>query len=85
MLAEQLLPLELLQRGEWAEVADIDGEPTWVHRLRNWASASAVHLRVLQPGSPCFIAHCRLANSVFRGDFATRILVRPLGVHEPAA
>src|SRR5262245_42772038 len=33
VLSSALLPLECLRPGEWAEVCDVSGEPTWIARL----------------------------------------------------
>ncbi len=72
-----LLPLELLGGGDWAEVAEVCGEPTWVGRMAELGVSSGCRLRVLQPGSPCLlqIGGCRLC---LRGDDAAQILVRPV-------
>jgi ferrous iron transport protein A len=72
-----LLPLELLGHGEWAEVADMAGEPGWVSRMAELGLQIGSRLRVLQPGSPCLlqVGGTRLS---LRGDWATQILVRPL-------
>ena len=72
-----LLPLELLHAGEWADVADVTGEPGWVSRLAELGVRIGCRLRVLQPGSPCLlqIGESRL---ILRGDGTTQILVRPV-------
>jgi ferrous iron transport protein A len=71
-----LLPLELLGSGEWAEVAEVTGEPTWVGRLAELGVRIGSRLQVLQPGRPCLlqVAGSRLS---LRGDLAMQILVRP--------
>jgi Fe2+ transport system protein FeoA len=75
--ADDLLPLEMLRSGEWAEVADVSGEPGWVGRMAEMGLEIGSRLRVLQPGSPCLlqVGGSRLS---LRGDWATQILVRPL-------
>ncbi len=72
-----LIPLELLGWGEWAEVAEVTGEPTWVGRLAEMGVRSGSRVRVVQPGSPCIfqIGGCRLS---LRSELAMQILVRPL-------
>ena len=74
---EPLLPLSLLQSGEWADVAEIAGEPGWVCRLAEMGVRAGCRLCMLQPGSPCLlqVGGCRLS---LRSDCSTRILVRPL-------
>jgi ferrous iron transport protein A len=79
---DTLLPLELLPPGEWAEVADVPGEPAWVSRLAELGIRIGSRLRVLRAGSPCLLelGGCRLS---LRGDWAMQILVRP-ALHEVA-
>ena len=76
MHPDTLLPLELLNRGEWAEVAEVTGEPAWVSRMAELGVRCGSRLRVLQPGSPCLlqVGGTRLS---LRGDLAMQILVRP--------
>lgn len=71
-----LLPVELLDPGAWAEVADVSGEPGWVRRLGELGLRVGCHLQVLQSGSPCLlaVAGCRLS---LRADMAMQVLVRP--------
>jgi len=73
----ELLPLEFLHAGEWADVADVTGEPGWVSRLAEMGVRIGCRLHVLQPGSPCLlqVGESRLS---LRGDCATQILVRPV-------
>jgi ferrous iron transport protein A len=72
-----LLPLECLRPGEWAEVADVSGEPGWVCRLAELGVRIGCRLEMLRGGSPCLIqvGGCRLS---LRGDDAMQVLVRPL-------
>ncbi len=74
---DDLLPLEYLQRGEWADVAEVTGEPGWVARLAELGLRIGTRLRVLQPGSPCLleVGDARLS---LRGDATQQILVRVL-------
>ena len=77
MHAECLVPLELLRTGEWADVAEVSGEPAWVGRMAELGVRSGCRLQVVQDGSPCLlnIAGCKLC---VRGDACSQILVRPL-------
>jgi ferrous iron transport protein A len=79
VIQDVLLPVELLSSGEWADVAEVTGEPTWVGRMAELGVRIGSRLQVLQPGSPCLL---RIGGSrlSLRGDLAMRILVRPVGV-----
>jgi Fe2+ transport system protein FeoA len=78
-----LLPLELLNCGEWADVAEVYGDPAWVSRLAELGVGVGCRLRVLQPGKPCLIQIGSLRLSL-RSDLDTQILVRPVGAPEIA-
>ena len=72
-----LVPLDLLQTGEWADVAEVSGDPSWVGRLAELGIRQGCRLQVLQPGSPCLlqVANCKLC---VRGNDSAQILVRPI-------
>jgi ferrous iron transport protein A len=72
-----LLPLDLVQPGEWAEVEEVLGGPSWVSRLAELGLRSGSKLQVLRQGSPCLL---RIGGSrlSLRGEPGTRVLVRPL-------
>ena len=74
---EALLPLEYLRPGEWADVAEVTGEPGWVGRLAELGLRTGSRLLLLQPGWPCLlqIGGSRLS---LRGKEGTQILVRPV-------
>jgi ferrous iron transport protein A len=74
---EPLVPMELLGSGEWGDVAEIMGEPTWVSRLQELGIRTGIRLQVLQPGSPCLfrVGGARLS---LRGELGMQILVRPV-------
>ena len=55
MVTHSLVPLEFLKPGEWAEIAEIGGEPAWVHRLAELGIRGSSRLRVVQSGSPCLL------------------------------
>ncbi len=77
MNADTLLPLELLPTGQWADVADVSGEPSWVGRLAELGVRIGSRLCMLQSGCPCLlqVGGCRLS---LRGECAMQILVRPV-------
>jgi ferrous iron transport protein A len=72
-----LLPLDLLQPGDWADVAEVTGEPVWVGRMAELGVRPGSRLRVLRGGSPCMleVGGSRLS---LRGDWTVQILVRPV-------
>jgi Fe2+ transport system protein FeoA len=78
-LEEPLLPLDVLTTGEWAEVAELHGEPDWIHRMAELGLHAGSRLQMLCSGSPCLllVGNTRLS---LRGDWTMQILVRPLAV-----
>lgn len=72
-----LMPLELLTAGEWADIADVTGEPAWVGRMAELGLRTGSRVQVLQPGSPCLlrVGGGRLS---LRPDQGMQILVRPV-------
>ena len=70
-----LFPLEGLRSGEWAEVAEVGGEPCWVARLAELGIRAGSRLQVLQPGSPCLL-RVGAARLSLRADQAAQILVQ---------
>jgi len=72
-----LLPLEMLESGEWADVAEVSGEAAWVGRMAELGLGLGSRLRVLQSGSPCLlqVGGSRLS---LRGESTTQILVKPV-------
>lgn len=72
---EPMLSLELLKPGDWAEVADVTGDPAWVARLAELGVRLGSRLQVLQAGSPALIqiGGSRLS---LRADLAVQIMVR---------
>ena len=72
-----VLPLELVQAGEWAEIEEVTGEPNWVGRLAELGLRAGSRLQMLRQGSPCLllVGGCRLS---LRAESALHILVRPL-------
>jgi len=72
-----LLPLDCLRAGEWADVAEISGEPAWVGRMAELGIRTGCRLQMVQTGSPCLlnINNCRLC---LRSDSTSQILVKPV-------
>ena len=78
-MGHELLPLDMLAAGEEADVADVSGDPAWVHRLAELGIQAGCRLRMLRSGSPCLlqVGGCQLC---LRGDATSCILVRPCGL-----
>ena len=74
---DTLLPLDLLRTGEWADVAEVTGEPNLVCRLAEMGVRAGCRLQMLRSGAPCMfqVGGCRLS---LRGECCMQILVRPL-------
>jgi ferrous iron transport protein A len=72
------VPLELLRPGEWADIADVGGDPSWVCRMAELGLRPGCRLQMLQSGAPCLlqVAGCRLC---LRSCNSSQILVRPVG------
>jgi Fe2+ transport system protein FeoA len=75
---DYVLPLDLLQSGQWADVAEVSGEPGWVGRMAELGLRAGCRLQVIQSGRPCLL-HVGGSRLSVRGDAAAQILVRPLG------
>ncbi len=79
-----MMPLEMLNRDEWAEVVDVSGAPGWVGRMAEIGLRAGARLRMLQPGCPCLfeLGMCRLC---LRCEEASRVLVQPIPIPQFAA
>jgi ferrous iron transport protein A len=75
--SQELLPVEMLSSGVWADVAEVQGETSWVSRMAELGVRAGSRLQMLQPGSPCLleVGGSRLS---LRADLAMQILVRPV-------
>lgn len=51
-----MIPLDLLQTGERAEICEVDGGEDSVHRLAEIGLRVGVEIRMQQPGQPCVLA-----------------------------
>lgn len=73
---EELLPLNLLRAGQYAEVRQLAGAPADVHRLEELGIRAGVRIEMINPGSPCII---RLSGHklCFRDGDVFRVLVSP--------
>jgi ferrous iron transport protein A len=75
--SEVQIPLELLAAGDWADVAEVHGEPAWIGRMAELGIRSGCRLQVVRTGSPCLlkVGETRLS---LRSDATSRIFVHPI-------
>ena len=75
---ESLIPLNLLRRGQSADVGRIDGQPDHVHRLSEMGFRGGSRVEMFRPGNPCIV---RIGGNkvCIRSDDLLRVLVRPNG------
>lgn len=71
------LPLESLAIGEWANVAEVSGEPGWVGRMAELGVRAGSRLRLLRSGTPCLVQVGAMRLSL-RSE-AVQIFVTPDG------
>ena len=72
-----LMPLDMLQAGEWAEVEEVCGHDAWVRRLAELGIREGCRLQVVQPGTTCLlnVSGCKLC---LRPGDCSQILVRAI-------
>jgi Fe2+ transport system protein FeoA len=77
MRYEGVLSLDMLRPGEWGDIADIAGEPSWVCRMAELGLREGCRVQLLQGGTPCLlrVADCKLC---LRQADSTQIFVRPV-------
>ncbi|MBA2225167.1 MAG: FeoA family protein [Thermogemmata sp.] len=70
-----VLPLDMLQAGEWGEVAEIAGQSPLLQRLAEMGLRTGCRIRMVQPGTPCLLdlGGCKLC---LRADDCSHIYVR---------
>lgn len=51
----QILPLELLRKGETGVIHDLEGCEDVIHRLAEMGLRPGVSFTMLQPGQPCVV------------------------------
>lgn len=73
---DELLPLNLLSRGQCAQIERLVGQAEQVHRLEELGLRAGVSIEMLQPGTPCIV---RVADQklCFRDADLFNIIVRP--------
>jgi len=78
VIPDTILPLDMLNCGQWADVTEVGGEPSWVGRMAELGIRSGCRVQVIQSGSPCLL-HVGGSRLSLRGEASAQILVRPLG------
>ncbi|NQU21870.1 MAG: ferrous iron transport protein A [Candidatus Nealsonbacteria bacterium] len=75
-MIDKSIPLRDLQVGQSARVSRISGEPTCVHRLREFGLLGGTRIEMFRRGNPCIF---RLAGNkvCFRTDELLHVLVEP--------
>lgn len=73
---DELLPLNLLTRGQCALVEQLVGQAEHVHRLEELGLRAGTMVEMLQPGIPCIV---RVADQklCFRDADLFNVIVRP--------
>jgi len=73
---DELLPINLLVRGQHALVEQLVGQSDQVHRLEELGLRVGVPIEMLQPGTPCIV---RVADQklCFRNADLFNVIVRP--------
>jgi ferrous iron transport protein A len=69
------LPLEFLRAGEWADIAEVTGEPGWVGRMAELGLRAGCRVQIIQGGSPCLL-NVNGSRLCLRGEQAMQILVQ---------
>ena len=72
-----LLPLDMLRRGERAEVSEVCGDPQMVRRMAEMGIRTGCRIEMIQNGSPCLleVGGCRLC---LRADSLAQVMVSPV-------
>lgn len=71
------LPLEFLRAGEWADIAEVTGDPTWVGRMAELGIRVGCRVQIIQGGSPCLV-NVNGSRLCLRGEQAMQILVQTI-------
>jgi len=72
-----LVPLNYLQRGEWAEVVDVSGETACVRRMAELGLRVGAVVRMLQPGSTCLL-EMGASRLSMRTEGCVQVYVEPI-------
>ncbi|MGF1579580.1 MAG: ferrous iron transport protein A [Gemmataceae bacterium] len=73
------VPLETLRAGEWAEITDVDGEPSWVGRMAELGLQVGAKCQMIRGGCPCLVRVGDTQLSI-RNPGCYQILVQPISV-----
>ena len=78
-----MIPLQFIGTGEWADIAEVCGEPAWIGRMAELGLRTGCRVQVLQPGSPCLL-QLNGSKISLRTDGVTQILVHPVALNGSA-
>jgi Fe2+ transport system protein FeoA len=70
-----VLPLQSMDEGDWADIAEVRGDSAWISRLAELGIAAGRRLQVLRRGTPCLL-QLGSARVSLRQDAGSQILVR---------
>jgi len=72
-----LLPLDMLRRGERAEISEVNGDAQTVRRMAEMGIRAGCRVEMVQDGSPCLlnVGGCRLC---LRADSLAQVMVSPV-------
>jgi ferrous iron transport protein A len=70
-----LLPLQSMNEGDWADIAEVRGDSAWISRLAELGIAAGRRLQVLRRGTPCLL-QLGSARVSLRPGAASQIFVR---------
>lgn len=72
-----LLPLDMLRRGETAEISEVTGDAQTVRRMAEMGIRTGCRVEMIQDGSPCLldVGGCRLC---LRADALAQVMVSPV-------
>ena len=54
-MVDELIPLQFLTRGETAQIDQLVGDASSVHRLEELGFRVGAKVQMVQPGSPCIV------------------------------
>lgn len=78
-----MVPLQFIGSGEWADIAQVYGEPVWISRMAEMGLREGSRVQILQPGSPCLL-QLNGSRISLRTEGTMQILVHPVATNGSA-